>query len=236
MTLESRRRNRQAAFESAVKEALLIGEQEAAVLRYGEKLEAVQWGSAEDVAAHCARDFALFLDHIWPQHGLTAKGLIVADHAGMDRWRMLATQIALSFPEPYELGLHESEVSKLERAIAGLVSDQLLEAYGDPATVNYEVLPDNSVDWKRSVFRPSVAYTLPHLAAQSGYIIPMVLRDLLFAIAASWSEIHDQTNPYEMVMGIYESGVLIDFTKWRFTNASREDLGPLPEAPLPRGS
>ena len=234
MTIKGRERRRQAAFETAVKDARLIGEQEDQTLKYGKRLEEIQWGSAAAVTGRCVQDFALFLDHIWTDHGVTWKSLIVADHSGVDRWQMVAMQLSLSFADSYQLGLTDSEVWKLERAIAHLVSDQLLESHGDPATISFELRPDHSMRWKRGrlMMRPSVVNAVPHLTRQAGYVIPIVARDLTTTIAMSWSEIHDQTNPYEMLLRIYRRGVLVDFAEWRFTNASSEDLGRLPEAPL----
>lgn len=181
------------------------------------------------------KNFSLFLDHIHigDEHGLTAKSLIVADFAGINRWEMLSMHIALSTPETWEADLDESQVLQLERIFVDHLCDQLLEAYGDPATVSYKVLPDNRVDWKRSrLMLPSVVNVLPHLSAQSGYITSLAIRDLVRRLAPPQSHLR-RSNPFEMVMRVYESGLLIDFANWRFTNKARQDLGPLPEAPLP---
>lgn len=203
-------------------------------MTYAQRLDQIKWGSAEQIDSRDRTDVALFLDRLSTEPGLTAKGMIVADHAGMGRWEMLGTLISISTPEALELGLTDDGVWTLERALLDLVCDELLEAFGDPATVSYSILADNRVTWLRGrlMLRPSVVNTLPHLAQQSEFVTPIVLRHLLWQLASPWSPSRGRPNPFDLLMSVYERGVLVDFVKWKFTNTRQQDLGPLPEAPL----
>ncbi len=120
----------------------------------------------------------------------------------------------------------EKDIAAVGMAMNELIADGLMETHGDPPGVFFTI-DGSSMTWRRKhqFARPSVVLLQEHLSNQSDYL------HTLLCTSAVWRRLAEPEayfGPFLPLLRLYMNGILMDFEKWTFTNARRQDLGPLP--------